>query len=123
MRCPSLSASEEQALPLAGVRAPTAANMVISKRKSQFRSARLNATLVRRVATNSFRCPSALMPDIRRFIVDNFLFGQGGDQLADHDSLLDKGLIDSTGVLELVTFLEQRFQIHIEDQELVPENL
>lgn len=63
------------------------------------------------------------MHSIRTFIVDNFLFGQGGDGLADTDSLLEKGIIDSTGVLELVTFLEQRYRIKIHDRELVPENL
>jgi acyl carrier protein len=60
---------------------------------------------------------------VRQFIVDQFLFGQGGDHLRVDESLLEKGLIDSTGVLEMVGFLEQRFGIEIEDQELVPDNL
>jgi acyl carrier protein len=59
---------------------------------------------------------------VRKFIVDQFLFGQGGDGLAAQDSLLAKGLIDSTGVLEVTSFLEQRFGIDIEDQDLVPDN-
>jgi acyl carrier protein len=59
---------------------------------------------------------------LRQFIKENFLFGQDL-ALADHDSLLELGVIDSTGVLELVTFIEDRYQVSIEDEELVPENL
>jgi acyl carrier protein len=60
---------------------------------------------------------------IRDFIVENFLFGGPDDDLKDDDSLLDKGIIDSTGVLELVAFLEKSYGIQVEDEELVPENL
>lgn len=56
------------------------------------------------------------------FIVDFFFFGQDGN-LADNDSLLDKGIIDSTGVLELVAHLEKTFAIKIDNDELLPENL
>jgi acyl carrier protein len=59
---------------------------------------------------------------IRNFIIDNFLFGED-DGFSDDASLLDEGIIDSTGVLELVTFLENTFSISIDDEELVPENL
>ncbi|MBN2331959.1 MAG: acyl carrier protein [Deltaproteobacteria bacterium] len=59
---------------------------------------------------------------IREFIVENFLFGSG-DDLTDDSSFLDGGIIDSTGVLELVEFLEEEFAISIDDEELVPENL
>ena len=61
--------------------------------------------------------------EIREFIVSNFLFGQGGDKLKDNESFLENGIIDSTGVLELVAFLEQRFAISVGDCELLPENL
>lgn len=61
--------------------------------------------------------------EIHRFVVDNFLFGQDGEKLRHQDSFLEKGVIDSTGVLELVTFLEKRFDITVLDEELVPENL
>jgi acyl carrier protein len=61
--------------------------------------------------------------ELRKFINDNFLFGQGGADLSADDSFLENGLIDSTGVLELVTFLEQTYSIAIDDRELVPENL
>ncbi len=61
--------------------------------------------------------------EIRRFVVDNFLFGQDDGRLGRDDSFLATGTIDSTGVLELVSFLERTYGITIEDDELVPENL
>jgi acyl carrier protein len=61
--------------------------------------------------------------EIREFIISNFLFGQASDALTDEGSLLENGIIDSTGVLELVAFLEQRFSIAVGDRELLPENL
>ncbi|HKE84668.1 MAG TPA: acyl carrier protein [Vicinamibacterales bacterium] len=51
------------------------------------------------------------------------MFGQASTDLRDDESLLDRGLIDSTGVLELVGFLERRYAISIDDRELVPDNL
>ncbi|MEE9553778.1 MAG: acyl carrier protein [candidate division Zixibacteria bacterium] len=60
---------------------------------------------------------------IRTFVVDNFMMGMNPEELADKDSLLDKGIVDSTGVLELVGFLEETFEIQIEDEELIPDNL
>ena len=60
--------------------------------------------------------------DVRQFIIDNFLFGQG-DKLNDNESFLDAGIIDSTGVLELVGFLEQKYSFAISEAELIPENL
>jgi acyl carrier protein len=61
--------------------------------------------------------------EVRAFIIDNFLFGQGGEDLQSEDSLMDKGIIDSTGVLELVGFLERNYGLQVEDEELLPENL
>lgn len=60
--------------------------------------------------------------EIKNFIVNNFMMGRSPAELIDSDSLLDKGIIDSTGVLELVGFLEERFSIQILDDELVPDN-
>ena len=60
---------------------------------------------------------------IREFIIENFLFGEADNGLQDGDSLLDKGIIDSTGVLELVSHLEENYGIQVEDEELIPENL
>ena len=60
---------------------------------------------------------------IRRFVVDTFLFGKGGESIGDQDSLLDRGIIDSTGVLELVKYIEGDFGIVVDDDDLVPANL
>ena len=59
---------------------------------------------------------------IRQFIFENFLFGESDEGLKDDDSFLDQGIIDSTGVLELVAYLEETFQLEIKDEELIPEN-
>jgi acyl carrier protein len=61
--------------------------------------------------------------EVRTFVLENFLFGEDGQGLHDDSSFLEEGLIDSTGVLELVAFLEQTYGIAIDDDELVPENL
>ncbi|HEY7497068.1 MAG TPA: acyl carrier protein [Vicinamibacterales bacterium] len=61
--------------------------------------------------------------EIKEFVVTNFLFGQNGDSITNDQSFLENGIIDSTGVLELVAFLEQRFGIAVADRELLPENL
>lgn len=59
---------------------------------------------------------------LRDFIITNFLFGDADVTVADDDSLLDRGIIDSSGVLELVGFLDENFDIEIRDDELVPGN-
>lgn len=59
---------------------------------------------------------------VRRFVIDNFCFGQDPG-LGDDDSFLEKGIIDSTGVLELVAFIENTHGIKIENEELIPDNL
>jgi acyl carrier protein len=60
---------------------------------------------------------------IRNFIAENFLFREDKSAIAEDQSLLEAGLIDSTGVLELVGFLESEFKIRMEDAEIVPANL
>ena len=64
----------------------------------------------------------AIREAIRNFIFENFIL-DAEDQLKDDDSLLEKGVIDSTGVLELVAFIEEKYGFTVEDEELVPENL
>ena len=59
---------------------------------------------------------------VKSYIADNFLFGLDVE-LPDDASLLTRGVLDSTGVLELVAFLEKTFCIEIVDDELRPENL
>jgi acyl carrier protein len=63
-----------------------------------------------------------LKDKIRTFVVENFLFGNN-QNLEDTTSFLEEGIIDSTGVLELVGFIEEEFSIIVEDEELIPENL
>lgn len=60
---------------------------------------------------------------VRDFIKDNFMFRDDRVDLADSESLLDAGLIDSTGILELVAFIETEFSIQMADTDIVPENL
>jgi acyl carrier protein len=60
---------------------------------------------------------------VRKFIEDNFLFREDGAAMADDASLLDAGVIDSTGILELVAFLEAEFGFQMADAEIVPANL
>lgn len=59
---------------------------------------------------------------VANFIEESFVYDETTTVNPD-DSLLDSGLIDSTGVLELVTYLEDTFSISVEDDELVPSNL
>jgi acyl carrier protein len=66
---------------------------------------------------------SQITEEVKSFILDNFMFGQDADELEAEDSLMEKGIIDSTGVLELVGFLERTFDIDVEDEELIPDNL
>jgi acyl carrier protein len=60
---------------------------------------------------------------IRTFIVENFLFGDDSHPLPADLSLIDNDLIDSTGILELVGFLEERFGVQVADADIVPTNL
>jgi len=60
--------------------------------------------------------------EVREFIVSNFLYGQNRS-LKDDDSFMGEGIVDSTGVLQLVAFLEETYGIKVEDEELIPENL
>ncbi len=60
---------------------------------------------------------------VRAYVLDNFLMGDSGAKLADEQSFLDHHIIDSTGFIELVTFLEATYGIQIQDEEMIPENL
>jgi acyl carrier protein len=67
--------------------------------------------------------PQSARNEIRAFIIENFLFGDEGYVLSDEMSLIDNDLVDSTGILELVSFLEERFGIAMADADIVPANL
>ena len=59
--------------------------------------------------------------EIRQYIVDNFIFNDRN--ISDSDSFLEMGIIDSVGILHLIGFLQQRYEIELDDGELIPENL
>ncbi len=59
---------------------------------------------------------------VKEFIIENFLFGDE-EQIELETDFFEKGIIDSTGVIELVSFMEETFEISIDDEELIPENL
>jgi acyl carrier protein len=63
-----------------------------------------------------------MLQKIRAFVIENYLFGEEG-KLGNDDSFLETGIIDSTGVLELVRFLEATYGIKVADEELIPDNL
>ena len=60
--------------------------------------------------------------EIRQFLVDSFLFGENDESLGNEDSLMEKGIVDSTGVLQIVTFLDEQYGINVADAELVADN-
>ena len=63
----------------------------------------------------------SILQDIRSYIVDNILFGDG-ERLDEDTSFRESGVLDSTGFLELITFAEEKFGIQVDDSEVVPEN-
>ena len=67
--------------------------------------------------------PDAIEQEVRQFLRDNFPLSADGVTLAAEDSLIEVGVIDSTGVLELIGFIEERYEIEIADEEVLPENL
>lgn len=66
---------------------------------------------------------SQLRTEIRQFVIDELLMGDAASMLQDSESFIETGMIDSTGVLEVVMFLEHTFDMKVADRELVPENL
>ena len=66
---------------------------------------------------------SSIETDLRQYVLDKLLFGRTEVELSGDASFLESGIIDSTGVLELVAFLEEKFQVKVEDEDLIPANL
>jgi acyl carrier protein len=60
---------------------------------------------------------------VRQFILKNYLFSTDEAALNDQESLIKGGVLDSTGILELIMFLQEQFSIEVADEEMVPENL
>lgn len=61
--------------------------------------------------------------ELRSFITEHFLSKAGLPSFGDKESFMEKGIIDSTGVLELLEFIEEKFGVRVEDEEIVPDNL
>ena len=60
---------------------------------------------------------------VRAYIMDNFIMGASANAFKDNDSFMAHHVIDSTGFLELVAYLEETYGIAVEDDEMVPDNL
>jgi acyl carrier protein len=66
---------------------------------------------------------TSIATELRAYVIDRFLFGDTSASLSNSESLLERGIVDSTGVLEMVMFLEEKYGIKVQDDELVPDNL
>ncbi len=64
---------------------------------------------------------SSIRDSVHAFLLKNFYVGNEG--LTDGESLLDRGIVDSTGILEVIAYLEETFGLRVEDSEILPENL
>lgn len=60
---------------------------------------------------------------LRRYVLENFLFSDDEAALQDSASFLEAGIIDSTGVLEIILFIEETYGFKVKDEEMLPENL
>jgi acyl carrier protein len=65
----------------------------------------------------------ALKDELRQFVTDNFMYGKPYEGFADDDSFIERGIMDSTAVMELVAYLERRYRITLHDKDLIPDNL
>ncbi len=65
----------------------------------------------------------ALRENIRNFILENYLFTTDTSAIALDDSLLGKGVVDSTGMLEVIFFIEEQLGVKVKDEEMIPDNL
>lgn len=61
--------------------------------------------------------------ELKIYILENFLFTDDQSELGDDDSFMEREIIDSTGILEVIEFIEERCDIKIDDEEMLPENL
>tara|TARA_R110002111_G_scaffold110136_1_gene169380 strand:- start:372 stop:620 length:249 start_codon:yes stop_codon:yes gene_type:complete len=66
---------------------------------------------------------SELQKKVKDFILENYLFTDDQSALSEDDSLLERGIVDSTGMLEIIMFIEEDLGVKVEDEEMVPENL
>lgn len=75
------------------------------------------------MAKTSAKGPASVHEILREFVTDKFLPSAGKEDFDDDDSFMENGIIDSTGVLELLEFIEDQFDIGVEDEEIIPDNL
>ncbi len=61
--------------------------------------------------------------DVRGFILENYLFTEDESELSNTDLFLEIGILDSTGIMELIYFIEDEFGVKVEDKEMLPDNL
>lgn len=61
--------------------------------------------------------------EIKTYILENYLFTDDDSQLSSSDSFLEKGILDSTGILEVIYFIEDEYKLKVEDDEMIPDNL
>lgn len=66
---------------------------------------------------------NALHDQIRNFILENYLFTNDEAALGVDDSLLGRGIVDSTGMLEIIFFIEEQLGVKVKDEEMIPDNL
>ena len=66
---------------------------------------------------------SELQTQVRTFILENYLFTDDESALGPDESLLDRGIVDSTGMLEIIMFIEDELGVQVADEEMIPENL
>lgn len=60
---------------------------------------------------------------LRRYVLENHLFTDDDVALNDADSFLETGILDSTGIMELILFIEETFMLKVTDEEMTPDNL
>jgi len=65
----------------------------------------------------------SIKAQVRQFVLSNYLFTDDESKLSDSTSFMESGTMDSTGILELITFLEEKFAITVADEEMIPANL
>ncbi len=64
----------------------------------------------------------AIKDEIRSFIIENFLYGVDSENLSSDDSFFERGIVDSTGVLSIISYVEERYGIQVSDVEITPDN-
>lgn len=82
-----------------------------------------NTTEITTLSSEVLTTHGVLVDELRTFVVENFLFGQDASRLTADSSFIDNGILDSTGLLELIGFIERTYEIRLADDELIPDNL